>query len=248
MDTAPLNAVSPTSMPQREGAQTDGACLVFPGFETLGRPEALTQLAGLAAKRVIDLTAAALGLFMLAPVLIALALAIRLDSPGPTLFRQLRLGRYGRPFWIYKFRTMRPDAEAELNALESKNESARGILFKMRDDPRVTRLGRFLRRTNFDELPQLFNIFKGEMSLVGPRPFQERDCERLLDLDPAAFTRRLDFPPGLTGAWQVGRISPVDSDHLLDLDLDYVENWSLARDLQILYRTFFIVLKGFLAP
>ena len=168
-----------------------------------------------------------------------------LDSRGPILFRQRRLGRYGRPFWILKFRTMRPDAEHTLAALEAQNEAARGVLFKMRDDPRVTRLGRFLRRTNLDELPQLFNVLKGEMSLVGPRPFQMRDCEKLYALDPNAFSRRLELPPGLTGAWQVLRSSPVDSEHLLKFDLRYVENWSLGNDLWILYRTVFIIIAGF---
>ena len=141
---------------------------------------------------------------------------------------------------------MRADAEAQLARLEGRNESSRGVLFKMRDDPRVTRLGRFLRRTNLDELPQLMNVFKGEMSLVGPRPFQSRDCDRLKELDPTAFTRRLAMPPGLTGAWQVGRRDPTDSENLLDLDLDYVDRWSLALDMQIIYRTVFIVLAGFL--
>jgi lipopolysaccharide/colanic/teichoic acid biosynthesis glycosyltransferase len=140
---------------------------------------------------------------------------------------------------------MPADAERQLGALEARNEAAGGVLFKIHDDPRVTRLGRFLRRTNLDELPQLFNVLTGEMSLVGPRPFQMRDCERLQRLDPAAFARRLEFTPGLTGAWQVGRTSPTDSERLLDFDLAYVAHWSLALDLQILVRTVVVVLAGF---
>jgi lipopolysaccharide/colanic/teichoic acid biosynthesis glycosyltransferase len=160
------------------------------------------------------------------------------------LFRQRRLGYRGQSFYIYKFRTMRSDAEQCLVDLEARNESARGLLFKLRDDPRVTRLGHFLRRTNLDELPQLWNVLRGEMSLVGPRPFQMRDSDRILAVDPSAFQKRLEFRPGLTGAWQVGRLSPTDSEHLLELDLDYVQNWSLRRDLGIMYRTFFILIAG----
>jgi lipopolysaccharide/colanic/teichoic acid biosynthesis glycosyltransferase len=197
------------------------------------------------AKRMMDLTGAISGLALLSPVLFVIAILIIRDSRGPVLFRQRRLGRRGRPFWIYKFRTMKPDAESSLAALETQNEAARGLLFKMRDDPRVTKLGHVLRHTNLDELPQLFNVLRGEMSLVGPRPFQMRDSERLKALDPTAFARRLDMPPGLTGAWQVGRIDPTDSEHLLQLDLDYVNTWSLGRDLRIMYRTFFILLAGF---
>ena len=182
---------------------------------------------------------------MLAPVLLAIALMIRIDSPGPVLFRRRRMGRHGRPFRIYKFRTMGTDAESQVDRLEPRNESDRGVLFKMRDDPRVTRLGRFLRHTNLDELPQLWNVLRGEMSLVGPRPFQDRDCERLEALDPVGFSRRLELPPGLTGAWQVGRLSPTDCERLLELDLDYIERWSLALDMKILYRTVFILLAGF---
>jgi len=214
--------------------------LVLPRGEDLGRSLAM------AAKRCIDLTGALTGLMLLAPLMIVVAVLIRLDSPGSILFRQRRLGRYGRPFWIFKFRTMRADAERLLSQLEAKNESAQGVLFKIRNDPRVTRLGRFLRRTNLDELPQLWNVLLGDMSLVGPRPFQQRDCERLRALNPTAFARRLEFPPGLTGAWQIGRRTVTDNEHLLEFDLDYIENWSLGRDLYTIYRTFFIVLTGFL--
>jgi lipopolysaccharide/colanic/teichoic acid biosynthesis glycosyltransferase len=249
MDTAPLNALSPTSSsPSETGSpEQDWAVLpplTFDGLALQGA-DALGRSFALAAKRVIDLTGALAGLAMLAPVMLVLAVLIRIDSPGPVLFRQRRLGRFGREFWIIKFRTMRTDAEKKLAELEAQNESARGVLFKMRDDPRVTPLGRFLRRTNLDELPQLWNVLTGEMSLVGPRPFQMRDCERLKALDSSAFARRLEFPPGLTGAWQVGRTSPTDSEHLLQLDLDYIDRWSLLRDIQLICRTVLILLAGF---
>lgn len=245
MDTAPLNALSPASLPPRDGRPDGGDWAVLPTFEGLYPSAQLARTLAMAAKRVIDLVGAGFGLVFLGPLLLGVAAAIRLDSPGPALFRQRRMGRDGREFSILKFRTMRADAEHLLVNLEEHNEAALGVLFKMRDDPRVTRLGRFLRRTNLDELPQLVNVVRGEMSLVGPRPFQNRDCDRLRALDPVAYARRLEFPPGLTGAWQVGRRSPVDSDRLLDLDLEYADNWSLALDLRLLYRTFFIVLAGF---
>jgi lipopolysaccharide/colanic/teichoic acid biosynthesis glycosyltransferase len=196
------------------------------------------------AKRLIDGTGAACGLVLLAPLMIVIAATIRLDSPGPIIFRQLRLGRGGRPFWFLKFRTMRSDAELQLPHLEEHNESASGILFKMRHDPRVTRVGRFLRQSSLDELPQLLNVLRGEMSLVGPRPLQIRDCERLRVSDPHRFSRRLAVPQGLTGAWQVGGRSEVDCEGMLDLDTDYVDRWSLWLDLRIICRTVLVVLTG----
>ena len=172
-----------------------------------------------------------------APVLLAIALLIRLDSPGPVLFRQVRRGHRGRPFRMLKFRTMVADAEQRLGDLESCNESAGGVLFKLRHDPRVTRLGRFLRRSSLDELPQLINVLKGEMSLVGPRPLQLRDSDRLRAVDPQGYRRRLQVLPGLTGPWQVGGRSDLDYEQMVELDLDYVANHSLGRDLVIIGRT-----------
>jgi lipopolysaccharide/colanic/teichoic acid biosynthesis glycosyltransferase len=258
MDTAPLNAFSTTSRPHHEAGSLDRDWTVLPvpvagaapavDFERLVLPDNgdLWRSLAMAAKRLVDLTGALAGLVMLAPLLFVVAVLIRLDSPGPVLFRQRRLGRYGRPFWIFKFRTMRADAERQLVQLEACNEAAQGVLFKMRNDPRVTRLGHYLRRTNLDELPQLWNVLMGEMSLVGPRPLQLRDCERLQARAPVAFARRLEFTPGLTGAWQIGRSSVTDSEHLLEFDLEYIENWSLGRDLHVIYRTFFVLLTAFL--
>ena len=196
------------------------------------------------AKRMLDVAGSLGGLLLLAPVLALVALLVRLDSRGPALFRQPRKGLGGRTFLCLKFRTMVPDAEARLRELEAKNESAGGVLFKIKDDPRVTPLGRFLRKSSLDELPQLWNVLVGEMSLVGPRPLQLRDSERLEGLDPAGFARRLSTRPGITGPWQVGGRSNVDSQRMIRLDLDYVERWSLATDLKILVRTVSVVLAG----
>jgi lipopolysaccharide/colanic/teichoic acid biosynthesis glycosyltransferase len=196
------------------------------------------------AKRLIDVVGAATLLVLLFPLMLLIALLVRLTSPGPALFRQLRQGYGGRPFWFLKFRTMTVDAEHRLRDLESLNEAAGGVLFKMRRDPRVTPLGRLLRRTSLDELPQLVNVFRGEMSLVGPRPLQMRDSALLEQFEPESYALRLTVLPGLTGAWQVGGRSETDTSNMLQLDRDYVENWSLGRDLVILYRTIGAVLRG----
>ncbi len=195
-------------------------------------------------KRSMDLAGALVGLVLLAPVILALALLIRLDSPGPVLFRQLRRGYRGRLFWVLKFRTMVVDAEQRLDDLEKNNESSGGVLFKLRDDPRVTPLGRFLRRSSLDELPQLINVLRGEMSLVGPRPLQLRDSDKLRALDYVGYARRLQVMPGLTGPWQVGGRSEVDYANMVKLDVAYAQNWSLSRDLQIILQTFVVVLVG----
>ncbi len=192
-------------------------------------------------KRIMDVVGSASGLIALAPILAVVALLIRLDSPGPILFRQKRKGLGGRDFFCLKFRTMVSDAEARLRDLEARNESAGGVLFKIKHDPRVTPLGRFLRKASIDELPQLWNVLVGEMSLVGPRPLQLRDSARLAELDPAAYAGRLSVLPGVSGPWQVGGRSEVDSDGMLRLDLDYVTSWSIATDLNILIKTVGVV-------
>jgi lipopolysaccharide/colanic/teichoic acid biosynthesis glycosyltransferase len=181
---------------------------------------------------------------LLSPVMLVIALLIRRDSSGPVLFRQWRRGRDGRPFRMLKFRTMVVDAERRLGDLEARNESAGGVLFKLRNDPRVTRLGRFLRRSSLDELPQLINVLRGEMSLVGPRPLQLRDSERLAAEDPRGYARRLQVLPGLTGPWQVEGRSALDFQRMVELDCDYVANRSPSRDLQIIARTVLVVLLG----
>jgi lipopolysaccharide/colanic/teichoic acid biosynthesis glycosyltransferase len=204
----------------------------------------LSAFSPYAIKRSMDLIGALFGLLLLAPIMLAIALLIRLDSPGPVLFRQLRRGYRGRLFWVLKFRTMVVDAEQRLDDLEKNNESVGGVLFKLRDDPRITPLGRFLRRSSLDELPQLINVLRGEMSLVGPRPLQLRDSDKLQLLDPDGYALRLQGMPGLTGPWQVGGRSEVDYAHMVKLDLDYVKNRSLIGDLQIILRTFVVVLIG----
>jgi lipopolysaccharide/colanic/teichoic acid biosynthesis glycosyltransferase len=195
-------------------------------------------------KRSMDVVGALGGLILLFPLLLLVGLLIRLDSRGPILFRQKRMGLCGREFWCLKFRTMVPDAEERLRDLEAHNECAGGVLFKIKDDPRITALGRFLRRSSLDELPQLWNVLIGEMSLVGPRPLQLRDSERLEEQDPEGYFRRLSVLPGVTGPWQVGGRSDVDSGLMLRLDLNYVENWSIVTDLAILIKTVAVVLAG----
>ena len=195
-------------------------------------------------KRVMDLAGAVLALVLLAPVMLAIAALIRMDSRGAVLFQQARIGRSGRPFKILKFRTMVADAEERLARLEAFNEASGGVQFKMTNDPRVTRIGRFLRRTSLDELPQLINVARGQMSLVGPRPWSIRDCERMSALDPAAFASRLEALPGLSGLAQVSGRRDLEPARILELDTRYVREWSMGLDLLILYRTVFVVMKG----
>ena len=191
-------------------------------------------------KRAIDFLAALFGLIVLAPVMLAIAAAIKLNSPGPVLFVQERYGLNKRRFRMYKFRTMVPNAEALIAQLEEKNE-AKGPIFKMQRDPRVTPLGRWLRKTSLDELPQLINVLKGDMSLVGPRPMAVRDVQLF---DQAWFMRRFSAPPGMTGLWQVSGRSQLGFDDWVALDLKYIDEWSLGLDLEILARTIPVVFRG----
>jgi exopolysaccharide biosynthesis polyprenyl glycosylphosphotransferase len=190
-------------------------------------------------KRVFDLVVTVPVMVLLLPVWLLVALAIRLDSPGPIFFRQVRAGRHGKPFVFYKFRSMRQDAESELERLRALNEAS-GPLFKIRDDPRQTRVGRFLRRTSIDETPQFFNVLRGEMSLVGPRPGLPSEVAQYQEWQ----RRRLDIQPGLTGLWQVRGRSDLTFDEMVMLDIYYGENWSLGADVQILMRTVPQILFG----
>jgi lipopolysaccharide/colanic/teichoic acid biosynthesis glycosyltransferase len=194
-------------------------------------------------KRVVDMTGAVVGLISLWWLMVLIALLIKFTSRGPILFQQPRRGRRGELFQVLKFRTMTVDAEQRLVDLESSNESAGGVLFKLKNDPRVTPLGAFLRKYSLDELPQLINVLFGEMSLVGPRPLQLRDSDKLLEINPEAYHQRLQVLPGVTGPWQVGGRSELDYSRMLDLDLDYVRNWSLGRDLWIICKTFLVVVR-----
>jgi exopolysaccharide biosynthesis polyprenyl glycosylphosphotransferase len=189
-------------------------------------------------KEIVDRVGAAVLLVLLAPVLLAVAACIRIDSPGPVLFRQVRTGRDGREFLMYKFRSMYLDAEARLAEVRHLNEHD-GVLFKIRNDPRITPVGRRLRRLSLDELPQLFNVLRGQMSLVGPRPPLPQEVAEYAD----DVRRRLAVKPGMTGLWQVSGRSDLPWEEAIRLDLRYVENWSLSLDLVILMRTVAAVLR-----
>jgi lipopolysaccharide/colanic/teichoic acid biosynthesis glycosyltransferase len=185
-------------------------------------------------KRAFDAVGAAVGLVLLAPLLAILALLIKLDSRGPVFFAQARLGLGGRVFRMYKLRTMRVGADDEKAAMAHLNQSEDSRLFKIPADPRVTRLGRTIRRWSLDELPQLYNVLVGDMSLVGPRPFFEADLSNY----EARHFARLAVKPGLTGLWQVsGRSDIMDFEEVVRLDREYIDTWSMQLDLRILGRT-----------
>ncbi len=200
----------------------------------------LTVVGTYRAKRLLDFMAALAGIVLLSPVFVGIALAVKLTSPGPALFVQTRVGRCGRHFRFYKFRSMYVDAEARKAALASRNESADGVIFKMRDDPRVTRVGRFLRKSSLDELPQLFNVLLGDMSLVGPRP--------PLPSEVRAYTledrKRLNVIPGITGLWQISGRSDLPFRRQVQLDQAYIRSHSLVSDLKILLKTVPAILTG----
>jgi len=183
-------------------------------------------------KRSLDLIVALAGLVLLSPLFLLIGLAIKLDSPGPVLFTQPRVGRGGREFTIHKFRSMRQGAEEEKEELADLNET-NGPIFKIRDDPRLTRVGRVLRRWSLDELPQLYNVLRGEMSLVGPRPPTRAEVAKYEDW----HLKRLAVRAGMTGLWQVSGRSELPFDEMVLLDIYYVENWSPALDAKILLRT-----------
>ena len=190
-------------------------------------------------KRAMDLVVGSVLFVAAAPAFALIALAIKFDSPGPVFFRQERVGRDGRRFRIWKFRTMSVDAEARKAQLRDRNEAGGG-LFKIADDPRVTRAGRLLRRSSLDELPQLLNVLRGEMSLVGPRPLVISEDERI----EGWHRRRLHLTPGMTGMWQVLGSARIPLRDMVTLDYLYIVNWSIWRDLEILLRTVGFVLRG----
>jgi exopolysaccharide biosynthesis polyprenyl glycosylphosphotransferase len=201
-------------------------------------PEASWQALG---KEVLDVAGAFVLLVLTSPIFLLTALAIRVTSPGPVLFRQQRSGLNGRPFTMLKFRSMVTDAEQRKQELAQLNEMG-GPVFKLTEDPRVTPVGRVIRRFSIDELPQLINVLRGEMSLVGPRPLPVDEVKRF---DDFAHRRRLSVKPGLTCLWQVsGRNNVTDFKDWVRLDLEYIDNWSLWLDLKILCRTVPVVLMG----
>ncbi|CAN5686839.1 hypothetical protein BH24ACT20_BH24ACT20_06290 [soil metagenome] len=191
-----------------------------------------------ALKRALDIVGSAAGLILLSPLLLAVAVAIRLDSPGSVLFRQKRAGVDEKVFICYMFRSMYEDAERRQAELEAKNE-ADGAVFKIKDDPRITRVGYFIRKWSVDELPQLINVLKGEMSLVGPRPLPMRDFERMSE----QHKQRLAAVPGMSGYWQISGRSNLSFEDMVRLDLYYIENWSLSFDIKIIAKTLGAVLR-----
>jgi exopolysaccharide biosynthesis polyprenyl glycosylphosphotransferase len=225
-------------------------------FEFLEGVQALDQVGGLpvlsigaasltsismAAKRGLDLVGSLFVITVLSPLMIAIAIAIKLESRGPVFFRQPRAGRRRSSFQLIKFRSMYIDAERRKREFEDLNEAGDGVMFKIREDPRVTRVGRFIRRYSLDELPQLFNVLRGEMSLVGPRPliFPETDA-----LEEHWHLRRLELRPGLTGPWQIYGRSQTPFQEMVRFDYQYVAGWSLARDIEILLATLPAVISG----
>jgi exopolysaccharide biosynthesis polyprenyl glycosylphosphotransferase len=212
----------------------------FEGHSLITHHNGISEGWPLVLKRVLDFAIALAALLMLSPVLLVVAVVIAVTSPGPVLFAQRRVGLYKREFPVYKFRTMVVRAEEKLREIEHLNEVS-GPVFKINNDPRITTVGRFLRKTSIDELPQLINVLKGDMSLVGPRPLPIRDY--------AGFSedwqrRRFSVRPGITCLWQISGRSAIPFDKWMELDLQYIDTWSLWLDLQILMRTIPAVLKG----
>jgi len=193
-----------------------------------------------AIKRAFDIATSAILLLLLSPLFAAMALLIRLDSPGPIFFGQTRVGRWGDTFKMWKFRSMYIDAEQRKAALMAQNEMAGGVLFKMQNDPRITRIGRFIRRASIDELPQLWNVFKGDMSIVGPRPPLPSEVQDYTLSD----RRRLQVIPGITCIWQVSGRSDIPFDEQVELDVRYIESQSLWTDICILFKTVPAVFLG----
>jgi len=213
------------------------------GMAVLAVPDATLSRVALVCKRALDVTVAGLGLLAISPALIACAIAIKFDSPGPVFFRQRRVGRGDRRFEVFKFRSMRADAEAMKLDIAHLNVHGGGTetgMFKIPDDPRVTRVGRWLRRHSIDELPQLLNVLRGDMSLVGPRPLIESEDSQI----SGRHRRRTALTPGLTGLWQVNGRSDIPFEGMIDLDYLYVSNWSLWGDIKLLLKTVGVVTRG----
>lgn len=191
-------------------------------------------------KRLVDIVGCLVLIPLLAPALLVVAALIKIDSPGPVFFRQTRIGRWGVPFSMHKLRSMYVDAEARKTALQGQNEMAGGVIFKMKRDPRITRVGRFIRRGSIDEMPQLWNVLKGEMSLVGPRPHPPSEVAQY----SLADRRRLDVIPGITCVWQVSGRSNIPFPQQVELDVGYIESQTLWGDLKLLLRTIPAVFLG----
>ncbi len=199
-----------------------------------------TVFATYAAKRLMDIVGSIAGLVLLSPVFAAIAVAVKLSSPGPVIFAQTRVGRYGRHFKFFKFRSMRTDAEDQKDRLLAQNESSDGVIFKMKNDPRITRVGRFLRRTSMDELPQLWNVLIGDMSFVGPRPPLPSEVREYTLED----RKRLDVIPGITCLWQIKGRSEIPFKEQVRLDKEYISTPGIWKDIVILLKTIPAILGG----
>lgn len=198
-----------------------------------------TRGAYLTAKRTMDILGALFGIILLLPVLILVALLIKLEDPkGPILFKQVRVGKNGRSFSMYKFRSMVSNAEELLEQLLHQNEVS-GHMFKMKEDPRITKIGKLIRKTSLDELPQLINVLKGEMSLVGPRPPLPREVKEY----NAYHMKRLEVTPGCTGLWQVSSRNSVGFEEMVDLDLKYISERNFFYDVKLIFKTFLILIR-----
>ena len=193
-----------------------------------------------AAKRAIDILGSGIGMILLAPVFLAIAAAVKFTSPGPVIFSQVRVGRYGRHFRFYKFRSMYRDAEERKAKLLAQNESKDGVIFKMKDDPRITKVGKFIRRASLDELPQLWNVFIGDMSLVGPRPPLPKEVQEYTLED----RKRLDVIPGITCLWQIKGRSEIPFHEQVRLDKEYILAPGIWKDIKILLKTIPAILGG----
>jgi exopolysaccharide biosynthesis polyprenyl glycosylphosphotransferase len=225
--------------PDLFGCEPTGGTERIGGIPLICLHEERLPVAGLFLKRALDVVGAGAALILIAPALALLAILIRLDSPGPALYAALRAGRKGRPFRCYKFRSMVRGAEALKDGLRGRNRR-QGPFFKITDDPRITRAGRVLRRYSLDELPQLWNVLRGEMSLVGPRPHPLDDFSAY----SIEHLPRLDVLPGMTGLWQVTARQDPSFQAGMDLDIEYIHRWSLGMDLRILLKTAGVVLRG----
>ncbi len=191
-------------------------------------------------KRLMDIVGGIVGMLITALMTPFVALAIKLDSKGPVFFSQTRIGKNGRRFKLYKFRSMYVDAEERKKELMAQNEM-KGLMFKMEDDPRITKVGKFIRKTSIDEFPQFYNVLKGDMSLVGTRPPTEDEFKQY----SLYYRRRLCMTPGLTGMWQVsGRSDIEDFEEVVKLDLEYIDNWSIGLDIKILLKTVWVIFAG----
>lgn len=199
-----------------------------------------TVAVGAVIKRAFDVVASAFFLMVLSPLFGLIALSIRLEDGKPVIFEQIRVGQHGRHFKMFKFRSMRPDAEKQLEKLLAQNHHKEGITFKIKDDPRLTRVGKWLRKFSFDELPQFYNVFKGDMSLVGPRPPVPREVA----MYSLADRRRLAVKPGITCFWQIGGRAEIDFSGQVELDVQYIVAQSLFTDIKILAMTVPAVLSG----